>query len=196
MSQDIPTARIVPAAQRDEALHTVLLGFAADPLTRWFWPNARTYVQALSIIDAFAGDSVTLGGAWATDDLSGVALWLPPGYESDEERIMGLFQATLSPERFESAVQVLGAMDDYHPKTPCWYLNMIAVDPARQGQGLGSVLMKAALQRCDEEGIPAYLESSNPRNISLYERHGFEALGQIQLDDSPLVTPMLRPLGG
>ena len=47
--------------------------------------------------------------------------------------------------------------------------------------------------RADAAGLPAYLESSNPRNISLYERHGFEIMGRIQVGDGPLVTPMLRP---
>ena len=194
MSQSPPAAAIIPRDQRLSAVHTVLLGFAADPFLRWFWPSADTYVKAASIVDVIGGDSVSLDCAWGTADLSGVALWMPPGYEMDEDRIIGLFQQTLAPERFESVLKVFGALDAYHPKTPCWYLNFIGVDPAHQGRGLGSALMKAALRRCDEDGIPAYLESSNPRNLSLYERHGFAAIGEIQIDDSPLVTPMLRPV--
>lgn len=54
--------------------------------------------------------------------------------------------------------------------------------------------MKKALLRCDEEGLPAYLESSNPRNIRLYQRHGFEVMGEIQSGNSPVVTPMFRPV--
>jgi hypothetical protein len=46
--------------------------------------------------------------------------------------------------------------------------------------------------RCDEEGMPAYLESSNPTNVPLYERHGFEVITEIQVADSPVVYPMLR----
>jgi ribosomal protein S18 acetylase RimI-like enzyme len=52
--------------------------------------------------------------------------------------------------------------------------------------------MEHALSRCDAEGLPAYLESSNPRNIPLYQRHGFEILGKIQVGSSPPVVPMLR----
>lgn len=191
-----PVASIIPRDQRLGAVHTALLGFASDPFLRWFWPDAQTYVEAVSIIDSFAGDSVSLDCAWGTPDLTGVALWLPPGHTIDDEMVLGLFQQTMTPSRFETVVQVLGAIDTYHPKTPCWYLNMIAVDPAHQGQGLGSALMKAALARCDTEGIPAFLESSNPRNISLYLRHGFEVMGEVQIGDSPLITPMLRPVGG
>jgi ribosomal protein S18 acetylase RimI-like enzyme len=54
-------------------------------------------------------------------------------------------------------------------------------------------LLTQALARCDADGLPAYLESSNPRNIPLYQRHGFEILGRIQVGDSPVLTPMRRP---
>jgi hypothetical protein len=52
--------------------------------------------------------------------------------------------------------------------------------------------MTHALERIDRDRLPAYLESSNPRNISLYRRHGFEELGTIQVGSSPPIVPMLR----
>jgi hypothetical protein len=58
--------------------------------------------------------------------------------------------------------------------------------------GFGGALMKEALVLIDEQGLPSYLESSNPRNISLYERHGFEVMGTIQFGTSPVITPMIR----
>ena len=79
-----------------------------------------------------------------------------------------------------------------HPDETHWYLPMIGVDPSRQSCGVGSALMQHALARSDHEGLHAYLESSNPANLSLYERQGFEILGEIQVADSPVVTPMLR----
>ncbi len=69
---------------------------------------------------------------------------------------------------------------------------MVGVEPNAQGKGLGGALMRHAVARCDQEGALAYLESSNLRNISLYERHGFEVMGEIQVCACPLVTPMLR----
>jgi len=54
------------------------------------------------------------------------------------------------------------------------------------------MLMKTALERVDAEGLPAYLESSNARNVSLYERHGFEVIGEIQHGSSPSMLPMYR----
>ena len=69
---------------------------------------------------------------------------------------------------------------------------MIGVNPAHQSKGLGAALLRQALERCDREGLPAHLESTNPRNISLYMRHGFVAVGEIQAGSSPTMVPMLR----
>jgi ribosomal protein S18 acetylase RimI-like enzyme len=87
---------------------------------------------------------------------------------------------------------VFEAMAKYHPTEPHWYLPLIGVDPSHQGKGHGAELMTHALQRCDREQVPAYLEASSPRNISLYRRHGFETLGTIQVGSSPPLVPMLR----
>jgi len=64
--------------------------------------------------------------------------------------------------------------------------------PVHQGKGYGSALLRPVLERCDREKQLAYLESSNPGNIPLYERHGFVVLGSIQSGSSPTVVPMLR----
>ena len=92
----------------------------------------------------------------------------------------------------EELFAVFGEMASYRPEGDCWYLPLIGVDPAHQGRGLGSMMLKHALSIIDEKGLPAFLESSNPANISLYERHGFEVVGRIQVGSSPAVHPMHR----
>lgn len=79
-----------------------------------------------------------------------------------------------------------------HPEEPHWFLPIIAVDPAWQGCGIGSELMAHAVAECDAMGCRAYLESSNPRNISLYERHGFKVIGEVEVGNCPVLTSMLR----
>jgi ribosomal protein S18 acetylase RimI-like enzyme len=83
-------------------------------------------------------------------------------------------------------------MGEFHITEPHWYLPLIGVDPAQQGRGYGSALLRHALAACDSAGLPAYLESSNPRNVPLYERHGFEIIGVIQSGSSPEMPAMLR----
>ena len=83
-------------------------------------------------------------------------------------------------------------MGCYHPNEPHWYLPLIGVDPLHHGKGLGSALLEHATIKFDNDNVLAYLESSNKRNIHLYERHGFELLGIIQVNDFPPIFPMLR----
>jgi hypothetical protein len=40
-------------------------------------------------------------------------------------------------------------------------------------------LLRTVLAHVDEEGDPAFLESSKERNISLYARFGFEVIDQV-----------------
>jgi len=61
-----------------------------------------------------------------------------------------------------------------HPKEPKhWYLGYLGVRCDHQGQGIGSLMLREVLDQADAAGVPAYLESSNEKNLSLYERHGF-----------------------
>ena len=87
---------------------------------------------------------------------------------------------------------IFGGMAIYHPRDPHWYLPTIGIEPHLHRKGLGSALLTQALSRCDQEQMPAYLESSNSANAALYQRFGFEALGVIRAGDSPPMVPMLR----
>ena len=192
---DRPSVEVVAVAERAAGLNTIVAAFAADPLTRWMMPKADTYLtHAAAVFDAFGGASFDAGTAFQIADFGGAALWIPPGHDDDDGgdgASEGLAQL-VSADRIEEVGSVLEQMKSYHPKEPCWYLPLIGVDPHHQGRGLGAELMKYALARCDEEHLPAYLESSNPANISLYERHGFEIMGRIQTENSPPVHPMIR----
>jgi GNAT superfamily N-acetyltransferase len=87
---------------------------------------------------------------------------------------------------------MFGEMAAYHPRDPHWYLPTIGIEPHLHRKGLGSALLTEALSRCDQEHKPAYLESSNPANMALYQRFGFETPGDIRAGHSPPMIPMLR----
>jgi hypothetical protein len=56
--------------------------------------------------------------------------------------------------------------------------------------------LAADLQRWDEAGTPTYLESTNPRNDSRYERQGYAPIGRFEaVLDRSVVTTMWRPVG-
>ena len=80
-----------------------------------------------------------------------------------------------------------------HPTEPHYYLEVLGTRKDGQSKGIGSSVINAVLERCDEEGVPAYLESSNPRNIPFYARHGFESTDEIVCGKgAPTVTAMWR----
>jgi GNAT superfamily N-acetyltransferase len=83
-------------------------------------------------------------------------------------------------------------MDAAHPPYPHWYLPWFGVDAKLQGIGLGGMLMAACLWAIDGTGLPAYLETPNPRTIRFYERHGFAVTRSTQTTDCPPITFMLR----
>ena len=193
---EIPKITVVTEQERSRVFASLLLSFSTDPLSRWLWPEAGDYVNCTPAFDAFCGGAIRHGSAYRAENCEGAALWFPPGFGPDEEAFTRILEKTLRPEVQEDMFHVFEAMGEYHPTEPCWYLPTIGVDPACQGRGIGAALMKHSLLRPDEEGIPTYLESSNPRNISLYQRHGFEIMGEIKFGSSPTVTPMVRSVGG
>ena len=185
-----PEVKSADANLRASAISTIVLGFAADPMARWAWPDSSEYLRIMPrFVNAFGGRAFEHGTAYITERARAAALWLPPGVEPDEAEMDAV---TLRPEISEDLAVIQQGMAEHHPREPHWYLPLVAADPNWIGQGLGTSLMKHALRRCDEEGIEAYLESSNPRNISLYQRLGFRIIGRIQSGSSPVLTPMLR----
>ena len=69
---------------------------------------------------------------------------------------------------------------------------MDAATGAGRGQLALAMLLRPILERCENERLPAYLESTNPRNVPFYGSLGFRRVGMIQAGTSPEIVPMLR----
>jgi ribosomal protein S18 acetylase RimI-like enzyme len=175
------------------AIGVIVLAFSADPAARWTWPDPHQYlIHFPNFVKAFGGKAFSHGSADCIDGFGGAALWLPPDVHPDEDALITLMRLTVSEKLQKDVFAVFEQMGRYHPSEPHWYLPLIGVDPSRQGNGLGSELMRHALIRCDRENKLAYLESTNAKNIPLYQRHEFELLGTVQVGKSPPIFPMLR----
>jgi len=187
------TMRSITHAEQAEALHTLMLAFAADPVVRWMYPDPQQYLTHFApFAQAFAGRAFDHGAALRVEDGRGVALWLPPDVHADELEIAALLEQSVHPNRLNDVHALLEHMQQYTPVQPHWYLPLLGVDPAHHGRGLGSRLLQHVLAICDRDRLPAYLEATSPRNVALYRRHGFRATGMIQLGTSPVIVPMLR----
>jgi ribosomal protein S18 acetylase RimI-like enzyme len=119
-------------------------------------------------------------------------LWLSPGTAADEASLVKVIEDTVADERKGAMFSIFEQMDAVHPREAHWHLPLIGVDPAHQGRGIGSALLSHVLNVCDGQKVSVYLEATSSRNVALYERHGFEAVGRIGAGDSPEIIPMLR----
>ena len=181
------------AADAERCFAVLALAFCSDPPCRWTWPDPQQYLEAFPrFARAFGGSAIEHGAANYYEAFSGVALWLPPGVTSDEAALVSVLQDTVGAAQRDALFSMFEQMNAFHPREAHWHLPLIGVDPAHQGKGVGAALLRRVLDACDSQKMLAYLEATSVRNVPLYERHGFEALGRIQVADSPPVVPMVR----
>ena len=190
----MPTIKSASTASDEAAIVDVLVrANLADPASRWLWPGPQQFhMHFPSFVKAFGGRAFAHKSAYYVDGYSGATLWLPPNVNPDEDSLITLVKRTVYDQIQKDFFSVFEQMGRYHPSEPHWYLPLMGVDPSQQGKGVGSALLQHTLMQLDHDNKLAYLESSNPRNIPLYKRHGFEILGTIQIGSSPPITPMLR----
>ena len=187
-----------PVREEDvEPLATMLArSFHDDPVTRWVYASDRRRShwsrrffrwQVERLLDQDA--------TWTVDDGAGAALWALPGRWREESReTLRLLRLTLPGvlPRLPRVLVGLGQVEARHPAGRHMYLAVLGVDPDRQGEGLGSQVIRPGLDLCDRERLPAYLETGKERNLAFYGRHGFEVLDRLDLPKGPPVWFLWR----
>jgi GNAT superfamily N-acetyltransferase len=183
----------IQAHREANAVAALTLAFSADPVNRWCWPGAAEYLAAFpGFVRALGGNAFAAECAFEIAGGTGVALWLPPNVEPDEAALIEIVQGAVHASRQNDLFEVIGQAGKFHPQGLHWYLPFVGVEPMQQGRGLGALVLRPILERCDHERLPAYLESTNPRNVPFYESLGFRSIGIIQAGTSPEIVPMLR----
>lgn len=161
--------------------------FEQDPFWRWLAPRDSRYMQRLE--KGFAAQLqklvLPLGVAYLTPCGGGAALWSPPGTWDTRLRTRLPMLPALVPvcglRRLPSRLLGIERIQAMHPSGPHWYLQVLGVEPGRQGEGLSRTLLDPVLDRCDREELPCWLETATPDNLSLYRRFGFEVRDEIRL---------------
>lgn len=196
----MPRARLVTKADVEPLGPALARAFSTDPLWRWIVADDQRWDdRAPAMFSHEVGGRLRLGHSYTTDDRAGVALWAPPG----RWRTTGLdvLHAALPIARLVGAggarrgLGVLRATERAHPKADHWYLALLGTHPDHQGRGVASALLAPVLERCDLDGVGAYLESSNPANVAFYQRHGFHVTGEVAPGGSPPLALMWRDPG-
>lgn len=191
------SAQIAGAAASDvpEVVETICQAFAADPIFRWWMPDAGRRAEIMpAFFGALCEAYLPWGEIYRSIDGLAAAVWAPPGGELGaggsaalDAAIAGAVGAYGETMREMGAARAAG-----HPKEPHFYLHLLASRPPAQRRGYGSALLRTVLDRCDAEGFPAYLEATSAENKRLYERHGFVLLQAVTVRDSPPLWLMWR----
>lgn len=188
---------VAAAGDFDRIVADLLEAFMKDPVLCWVFPDRRARRRYGGHFFAMqARRLIPTGHAWMTP--GGSALWAPAGMWRETPREALRLAARTLPGMWRHGPRVgrgLLGVEGRHPSEPHMYLAAIGVRPEHQRRGLGSALLRPGVARADELTLPAYLESSNPRNVPLYERHGFRVTGQYKLPRGPTMTLMWREPG-
>ncbi|MFW0793009.1 GNAT family N-acetyltransferase [Gordonia sp. CPCC 205515] len=184
---------ITVTATEDVDLVSSLLAqaFAADPVVRWLNDDPRRDTTLFRTLARWAhGPAASMDLALRDGAPIGAAMWDPPGHKITpmmQIRAMPGFIASMRGQ-IRRGLILEETFLKLRPKEPHWYLGTVGA--AVPGLGVGTALLRAGLDRLDG---PAYLESSNPANVPLYERFGFEVVDEITLPQGgPPVWPMYR----
>ena len=187
------------ASDTPRLAQTLANAFYDDPAISWMVPDddRRRRVGPYGFKAWLEKIYLPKGNVYTDADRKAAALWAPPGKwkmsVGVQVRLAPAMVRIVGLKRLPLIMKGLAMMDKHHPDDrPHWYLAVLGTDPEYQGKGLGSAVMKPVLDRCDEDGLGAYLESSKEANIPFYRRHGFEVTGEVQLPEGPPLWPMWR----
>jgi GNAT superfamily N-acetyltransferase len=195
-------ARQATAEDASAVAAILAAAFHDDPVWGpWTFPDATVRGQlSLPFWRFFVDASIPNGWVWLTSGNEATSVWVPPGTAElpppFEERLQP-FLVELLGARADTIYRGFECFDEAHPHhEPHFYLSLLATDPTHRGHGFGMALLSANLQEIDRQGMPAYLESTNPANNRRYEGQGFAAIGAFRVPDGPEVTTMWRQRAG
>lgn len=185
----------------DEAAAALSAAFMDDPLQSYTFPDpderrrlSPAHFAALLRYGLLAGEVLT-----SAESGGGAAVWLPPGVAHTDAMLEASGLARLGALIGEGAARRFGHVIDFveplhHAAMPepHWYVMVVGVAPAFQGQGLGRALLQAKLDRAAVDGVPCYLETTQPTNVTFYQRLGFRVLREVVEPDSGLTIWTFR----
>lgn len=215
MRNDTPSPGTRPATldDVDEITRILTSAFLEDPVWGPAFPDPSTRPQVAGAYWRFmvgealrfpesrvldsgpahdADPSTRVGGG----PLRAVSIWYPPGADEISEKALPAYGAMigelLSPDAVTALERAGAQFADARPSEPHAYLTLLGVAPEARGGGHGMALLRAALARYDEEGVPTYLESSNPANDARYERLGYRPRSLVELSGGVRVQTYWR----
>jgi GNAT superfamily N-acetyltransferase len=190
---------VIRAAPADlDTLSQLIAGAFCDLApSRWLIADRATRRKIFpGYFRIYVEHTLEAGMAYTTTDRAAAALWIPFGQDAPTPPAGYGRRLAAATGPWASRFQAFDvALEARHPAgLTHHHLALLAVRPGRQGQGIGTALLRWHHQILDRGGVPAYLEASSLRTRTLYLRHGYADHGPpIYLPEGPLMYPMLRP---
>jgi ribosomal protein S18 acetylase RimI-like enzyme len=182
-----------------KAVESLSRAFEDDPLSIYLFPEARTRLRRLRRFFTLQLKRTYLprGEVYTVEACRACALWLPPrpaGSTLQEmfrrqpltALVAQLQLITIVGARLSAAASLMRLIEAEQPRVPHWYLGPLGTDPQFRKRGLGSAVLAPVLERCDRDGVGAYLESSKEDNLDFFRRHAFEVRNKITVPEGDL----------
>jgi ribosomal protein S18 acetylase RimI-like enzyme len=201
------TNKLLRLTRKDRDAGAAVLGraFTEYEMLRYYFQDEAER-HAVAVTFGFIALSVCLkyGEAYASSaKMEGVAAWLPPGKApfGGRQIIRSVPLSVLFRFGRQGASRIQGYgryIDNMHRRLvpyPHWYLQIIGVDPAYQGQGFSSRLVRPILERIDREHLPCFLETNTEKNVAIYRRFKFEVVSEDKIPGTEVTSfAMLRKM--
>lgn len=176
-----PDVSIASSSDRPRVLGSLVAAFAADPVLRHLFPDDATYPRyAAAFFGHLFDKRVERGTIWTVGQGASVAMWDAPA------EVAAPAEDTLADQLPADALARVHAYDEaVHaalPAGPFWYLGVLGTHPDHAGRRWGHAVMAAGLRRAADDGLPAVLETSNPGNVEVYRRAGFDVVQEVKAD--------------
>lgn len=174
-------------------------GFVDDPIFSYIFPESESRLQALTaLFPLFVTDGVQRGEVMIAPEDQGVIVWYPPDIALFDEQFQAIQEQVgaiaLQYGGLEAAqrLEQVGAKVGMHKMSqPHCEVLWLALVPEARGKGIGGSLLSPVLNYADINKVGCYLVSSNPRNLTFYQRYNFQEVFPIQVDTLSL-TGMWR----
>ncbi len=196
-----PSLVPVPPWEIGRAAELLARTFADDPMMRYLVADQQRMLdRPMPLYRASIRMGHRYGVVETTPSFEGLAVWVRPGstdFSVGQMLRTGMATAAVrmgltSMTRFLRSYGPVEKAKKSAISEPHWYLMFLGVEPSLQGRGLGAVLIRPGLLRADADGVPCYLDSTNVRNLTFYERHGFLVVAEGVIPGGPRFWGMRR----
>ncbi|MFF5216660.1 GNAT family N-acetyltransferase [Micromonospora sp. NPDC000442] len=162
-------------ADRARVLNSLVASFPEDPVLRYLFPDEETYPRyAATFFGHLFDKRVQKGTIWTIEHGASTAIWEPPtaGNASSDDAL----SAHLPADALARVRAYDRAVHAALPTYPFWYLGVLGTHPDSAGRRWGRAVMGVGLSRAAADGLPAVLETSNPANVEMYRRAGWQVV--------------------